>query len=79
MLEARYSAYSKEHFRGKKYSILTEMINGKIQQNWTTLDCNPDIFCHILEHLRFGKYPPPEKVIDVYDYASMFRLGKLME
>jgi hypothetical protein len=59
------------------------MINGKYTTKVDNsgryfIDCNPDIFCHILEYLRFGKYPPPEKVIDVYDYARMFRLGKFM-
>ncbi|XP_060564987.1 BTB/POZ domain-containing protein KCTD7-like isoform X2 [Ruditapes philippinarum] len=64
-------------------SLLAEMINGKITTKVDNsgryfIDCNPDIFCHILEYLRFGKYPLPEKVIDVYDYARMFRLGKFM-
>jgi hypothetical protein len=59
------------------------MINGKTTTKLDNsgryfIDCNPVIFYHILEYLRFGKYPPPENVIDVYDYAEMFCLGEFM-
>ncbi|XP_060557427.1 BTB/POZ domain-containing protein KCTD14-like isoform X2 [Ruditapes philippinarum] len=67
----------------EKDSLLAKMINGKSTTKLDNsgryfFDCNPDIFCHILEYLRFGKYPPPEKAIDVYNYARMFRLGEFM-
>jgi hypothetical protein len=59
------------------------MINAKIVTKVDNygrcfIDCNPDFFCNILECLRFGKYPLPEKAIDVYDNARMFLLGGFM-
>ncbi|XP_045169564.1 uncharacterized protein LOC123532239 [Mercenaria mercenaria] len=43
------------------------------------IDCESNIFALILEFLRFGTVPQPDKAVDVYRYAKIFRLQGLMK
>ncbi|XP_053373280.1 BTB/POZ domain-containing protein KCTD7-like [Mercenaria mercenaria] len=65
-------------------SLLANMIKGNapVAQDSTGryfLDCDPNIFGHVLEFLRFGLLPPHDKVIHVYEYAKHFGITKLVD
>ncbi|XP_071118481.1 BTB/POZ domain-containing protein KCTD6-like [Haliotis cracherodii] len=41
------------------------------------IDVDGDVFVHILNFLRFGKMPPPERASEVNEYAEYFGLQEL--
>ncbi|XP_071118483.1 BTB/POZ domain-containing protein KCTD7-like [Haliotis cracherodii] len=65
-------------------SMLAAMFSGKqpVTQDKDGryfIDVDGDVFVHVLNFLRFGKMPPPERASGVREYAEYFGLQELKE
>ncbi len=63
-------------------SMLGAMFSGRHpvtqdKDGWDFIDVDGDMFAHILNFLRMGTMPPPEKASEVQKYAEYFVIGEL--
>ncbi|XP_053373538.1 BTB/POZ domain-containing protein KCTD6-like isoform X2 [Mercenaria mercenaria] len=64
-------------------SMLAAMFSGrhvisKDKDGRFFIDCDVNLFGHILNFLRFGTLPPKEKALEIYDIAVYFNLQPLV-